>query len=169
MCNGAWRIHQANGTIVSVMDGHCLQSSGTSNGAHLSVGACVAGSKSQKFEITAAQPREGGGGGGVFSVAQDGLCVDNNVIPGPPPPTPPHHDGAGSVTIELADLKLGIDGPVKVRDVWARADLPNAVGSFTTTVPYHDGVFLVFMPVGSEWPLPFKLADWMKVPPPPTV
>ena len=49
----------------------------------------------------------------------------------------------------------------------AKADLPNAVGRFSTTVPYHDGVLLVFMPVGSAWPLPFELAAWMRIPPPP--
>ena len=66
-----------------------------------------------------------------------------------------------------AALKLGLSGPVKVRDVWAKKDLPNAQTSFSTVVPYHDGIFLVFMPVGSAWPLPFELADWMKIPPPP--
>lgn len=140
-----------------------LQSSGASKGAHLSAGPCVPGDKAQAFAVAPATT----GGAGTFTVVQNGLCVDNNVEPGPPPPTPPHHHGAGSVTIELAALKLGLSGPVKVRDVWAKKDLPNAQTSFSTVVPYHDGIFLVFMPVGSAWPLPFELADWMRIPPPP--
>jgi len=31
-------------------------------------------------------------------------------------------------------------------------------------VPHHGSVFLVFMPAGSSWPLPFKRAAWMDAP-----
>ena len=32
---------------------------------------------------------------------------------------------------------------------------------------FHGSVFLVLMPVGSEWPLKFQLAPWMRSPAPP--
>jgi hypothetical protein len=70
------------------------------------------------------------------------------------------------VTIHLSDLKLGISGAVRIRDVWNKQDLAptSSSGSFTTAVPHHGSVFLVFMPDGSTWPLPFELAPWMRKP-----
>ena len=72
------------------------------------------------------------------------------------------------MTVSLLDLKLGITGPVRVRSVWDKKDLPNAASSISVSVPHHGCTFLIFMPVGSKWPLPFKLAPWMKAKPPPT-
>ena len=57
-----------------------------------------------------------------------------------------------TVTIQLSALSLGITGPVKVRDVWNKQDLPLATtGAVTTSVPHHGSVFLVFMPPTSAW------------------
>jgi hypothetical protein len=63
-------------------------------------------------------------------VKQGGKCVDDNAVPGPPPPpippcVPPEciPGGPANVTIDIADLKLGISGSVKVRDVWNKKDL----------------------------------------------
>ena len=56
--------------------------------------------------------------------------MDDNAVPGPaPPPIPPCvppeciPGGRANVTIDIADLKLGISGAVKVRDVWNKKDL----------------------------------------------
>ena len=79
-------------------------------------------------------------------------------------------DGSANVTISIQDLGLGLSGDVKVRDVWAKKDLASvsATGTFTTSVPHHGSVFLIFMPPATKWPQPYELAPWMKAPVPPT-
>ena len=112
------------------------------------------------------------------TVQQNGLCLDYAPPPpgpaprppGPPPPPAPIIDPA-TVTFDLAELSLGLpsSAKVKVRDVWNKQFLPSLPGSgnFSTSVPHHGSVFLVFMPENSSWPLPFKLAPWMDKPAPP--
>ena len=70
-------------------------------------------------------------------------------------------------------MRLGLPAgaEVKVRDVWAKADLPNANsdGTLSADVPFHGSRFFVLMPAGdAKWPLPFELAAWMRQKPPPT-
>lgn len=101
-------------------------------------------------------------------------CVDA-APPGPvtPPCIPPKcvPGAPAKATIKLSELGLGIaQGTVKVRDVWNKKDLPDAIatGSFTTTVPHHGCTFFVFSkPGGAAWPPPFKVADWLAKPPTP--
>ena len=172
LCNGAW-IANPNGTISSVMDGNCFQT----EGSHVSVGPCVAGSPKQKFEI---KPKGGwyspakppNSYGQEYTITQNGLCVDSNVSPPPPGPPPPMPGpgGASDVAVKLSDLALGFEGSVRVRDVWNHADLAplSTDGVYKATVPYHGSKFLILMPAGTEWPLPFSLAPWMQQPVPPT-
>jgi hypothetical protein len=164
-CNGAWSLNK-NNTVSSVMDGQCLQTTG----AHINVGPCVAGVKNQIFEFIAIKQK-----GSIssdeapvtkYSVQQGDLCVDNNKLPSPTP-APPPPGGPADVTIDLAKLNLDISGEVRVRDVWAKKDLPNMPSATSTfklsnPVPYHGSAFIIFMPAKSEWPLPFELAPWMK-------
>lgn len=44
-------------------------------------------------------------------------------------------DTAQQISVNFADVALG--GPVRVRDLWARADAGSFTGSYTTTVPAH--------------------------------
>lgn len=44
-------------------------------------------------------------------------------------------DTAAPITVTFADVALG--GPVRVRDLWARADAGTHTGSYTATVPPH--------------------------------
>jgi len=167
-CNGAWRLNAMTGTIISVMDNSnsCLQyDSPAKPGASLDVDTCVPGLISQKFEFKPSTSKPG-----TYSIQQalGDYCIDNNYIPAPPSPTPNHGPAAPStITIKLSDLNLGIQGKVKVRDVWNKVDLAEASDTFTTVVPYHGSIFVIFMPVGSAWPLPFELAPWMRSPAPP--
>ena len=64
-------------------------------------------------------------------------------------------DGSANVTISIADLRLGLGGAgsVKVRDVWAKADLPStfvsAAGTFTIICcPAPTGAMTCIGPVG---------------------
>lgn len=177
-CNGAWQL-QSNGTIVSFMDGACL----TNTGGHLSTDPCDSSNKGQIFKAVphknasfsavgraSGKPPQSAG----FSVQNGGKCVDDQARPAPAPtPVPPcvppacTPGGPGRVTLKLADLKLGIKGPVKVRSLWDKKDLPNALATIDVSVPHHGCTFLVFMPLGSKWPLPFELPAWMKKKPPP--
>lgn len=208
MCNGAWSVN-SNGTITSVMDGQCFQTStaatstniaatNTNAASTLSVGPCKAGAANQKFTFVEVKkstteseskwdpsfvknPNSNSNSNSisepkpatVFTIQQDGRCIDNNVLPAPTP-APPPPGGRATVTIHLQDLHLaGIGAPgaaVRVRDVWNKKDLSKTTttGTFTTTVPYHGSTFVIFMPGNdSKWPLPFKLAPWMDKPAPP--
>ena len=80
LCNGAWAFN-SNGTVVSVMDGHCLQVEAGA-GSAVTVGSC-SGKPNQRFTFVK-QGARSGGKGFVWSVEQRGLCVQ-----GAPPP-PPH-------------------------------------------------------------------------------
>ena len=95
------------------------------------------------------------------------------------------------MSFDLLDprLSLGLDPSVgvRVRDVWNKRDLPpvkppiahtymgnstHAATSLNFTlpfeVPYHGSAFLIFMPASdTKWPLPFRLAPWMRSPAPP--
>ena len=52
---------------------------------------------------------------------------------------------AQDISIDLATL--GIHGSVAVRDIWARADVGTASGSFTAkAVPCHGTAFFKFTP-----------------------
>ena len=161
-CNGAWRFNGS--AIVSVMDGQCLAAEGTTAGSKVVTDVCSGGT-SQSWVTVLGKNQTG-------SVRQGSLCVDNDAgpTPAPGPPPPPHSGSNATVTVNLADLNLGIATPtIRVRDVWQRKFLPDIVvgssgGTFTTDVPHHGSVFLVFMPAGSSWPLPFKRAAWMDAP-----
>jgi hypothetical protein len=171
-CNGAWSFNK-NGTISSVMDGQCLQHAAGS----LNVGACT-GSPNQKFDATPATDANGNAIAGSITIQQQvsatlSLCIDNEAVPPGPSPGPGPTPGIPStVTLQLADLGLNISGAVRVRDVWNKTDLPSvpsaSTGSITAIVPHHGSVFLVLMPEGSKWPLPFELAPWMRKPAPPS-
>jgi len=140
--NMAWALH-ANGTITSVLGHRCL----TARGWGVEVAGCD-GSPAQRWSVDAA-----GGADGLFTVREagtDGRCLAE-VDP-----------ASTAVTIDLADLN--ITGTTKVRDVWAKRDLPDASGSVAAEVGYHGSVFLVFTPPGTDWPIPFKLAPWMDHP-----
>ena len=162
-CNTAFALN-SNLTITSPMDGNCIGAVGST----LRFVTCD-GSAAQRFSVTTHSD-------GTLSLANEqGACIDSAAGSGPSPgPRPgPHRPPAidpATVTISLDDLGLGIMGPVKVRDVWKKKDLPTATGTFSATVPHHGSVFLVFMPPNSTWPLPFELAPWMKattpLPPP---
>ena len=80
LCNGAWAFN-SNGTITSVMDGHCLQVEAGA-GSAVTVGSCT-GKPSQRFTFVENGAR-GEGKGFVWYMEQHGLCVQ-----GAPPP-PPH-------------------------------------------------------------------------------
>mmetsp|Transcript_32804 Transcript_32804/g.101715 ORF Transcript_32804/g.101715 Transcript_32804/m.101715 type:complete len:365 (+) Transcript_32804:1-1095(+) len=73
--------------------------------------------------------------------------------PAPPPP-------AASVAIELT--ALNVSGRRRVRDVWAKRYLPDAEGTLSVRVPYHACAFFVLVPPGVPWPVPFRLAPWMR-------
>jgi len=153
-CNGAWAFEK-NGSITSVMDGMCLTASGT----HLDTMPCTTkNAKHQQFVVKPSTLDPG-----AFTIQQGEDCADTN--PDNIPPELP--GGPANMTINLADLKLGFTGPAKVRDVWNKKDLGTATETLSTTVPFHGSVFLVLMPVGSEWPLKFQLAPWMRSPAPP--
>ena len=73
------------------------------------------------------------------------------------------------VALDFAAL-TGITGKMKVRDVWNKEFLPmlEAGAMFKGHLPYKGSMFLVVMPADDNgWPVPFELAPWMKVPPPP--
>ena len=159
-CNTAFALN-SNLTITSPMDGNCIGAVGST----LRFVTCD-GSAAQRFSVTTHSD-------GTLSLANGGACIDSTAGPAPPPgprpgPRPGPVTDSATITIQLEDLGLGITGPVKVRDVWKKRDLPTATtGTFSTTVPHHGSVFLVFMPPTSTWPEPFELAPWMRVPPPP--
>jgi hypothetical protein len=166
-CNGAWSFNK-NGAISSAMDGQCLQQVTGS----LDVGAC-AGGPNQKFDVTPATDANSKAIAGSIAIQQQvpsalSLCVDNEAVPPGPSPGP----GPITVMVQLADLGLSISGTVRVRDVWNKTDLPSvssaSTGSITAVVPHHGSIFLVLMPEGSKWPLPFELAPWMRKPAPPS-
>jgi len=159
-----FQVH-ANCTITSAMDGQCLTAIGTTD---TQMQLCN-GKPSQQYDVTRNPD-------GSLSFANGGACVDSapGAGPAPGPPGPPHPHppppsiDPATVTVQLDQLSLGISGPVKVRDVWHKRDLPTAAaGTISATVPHHGSVFLVIMPPSASWPLPFELAPWMKVPPPP--
>lgn len=76
--------------------------------------------------------------------------------------------GADNATVDLELALLNLTGTVRVRDVWAKADLGEATGTLRVSVEHHGSAFFVFVPAGEQWPDPFKLAPWMRsaVPPP---
>jgi hypothetical protein len=150
-CNGAWALN-ANGSVTSVMSGMCLEVDGTA----VSANVCAAGSPTQQWKVVPSTANPA-----AFKFTQGPLCVDANQPPSPPPSP----GGPANVTVPLVSLNLGFSGPIRVRDVWAHRDLPSlpsASLSLSTYVPYHGSAFLVIMPEGSEWPVPFELAPWMR-------
>jgi alpha-galactosidase len=70
-----------------------------------------------------------------------------------------------TVSVSVPLSKFNITGTVGVRDVWAKRDLADATGSFTTEIGHHACAFVVFVPKGAQWPEPFELAAWMKTKP----
>ena len=77
--NGAWQTN-ANGTISTAMDGHCLTLSG---GAHSAVVAhsCIPGAASQRWKLrptSAAASADGSGASFAIVSATADLCVDNH-------------------------------------------------------------------------------------------
>ena len=66
-CNGAWSTN-ANGTITSVMDGHCLQ---IVSGRTITVGKCT-GNANQKFVFTPSGVKVNN----TFTVSQGSKCID---------------------------------------------------------------------------------------------
>ena len=176
-CNDAWEFYD-NGTIASAMDGQCLTAAAApddddfkppSNKIELEL-CKAAGDKTQQWKVA----KGSGGGSTIASQAQPGMCVDSEPAgPVAPPCIPPKcTPGAPvSATIKFADLNLGFSsGAVKVRDVWNKKDLADALatGGFNTTVPHHGCTFYVFSkPGGLAWPEPFKVADWLARPAPP--
>lgn len=88
-CNGAFVFH-GNGTITSVMDGHCLEVARTA-GSEVTTGKCT-GSADQHFLVAAAGP----GVGYTVSLDEGMLCLDavpSGPSPGPPGPPAPHPPG----------------------------------------------------------------------------
>jgi hypothetical protein len=79
--NGAWAVH-SNGTITSVMDGHCVEAQPSAGavpeGSRMAVvvGPCT-GRANQQFKMT---PSKSNGSSG-YTVQQNGLCVDNEYGP----------------------------------------------------------------------------------------
>ena len=186
LCNGAWNVSVSNAgavTVVSVMDGGCLQ---TDPGGKVNVGLCKAGAKQQDFKLEPVKQQlalHGEAAGPSppspsYQVMQGGLCVDDNAKPAPPKPIPPPcvppscvPGGPANVVIDLSLLDLGITEEIKVRDVWNKKDLPSLASgstSFSTSVAHHGCTFYVFSSRGgAAWPEPFKLAPWMDKPAPP--
>ena len=80
-CNGAWSFN-SNGSITSVMDGHCLQVSG-GKGSAVNVAKCTGGAN-QRFEVVALK-----GQSAAIQVKQGDLCVAGQPPPPPTPPPPP--------------------------------------------------------------------------------
>lgn len=190
-CNGAWQINKTDYTSTpyqqtnavntvtfhSVMDGACLQVSGS----EVNMGPCVANDNKQHFVLETVE--DGRQSVGIapppptYRVSQGGRCVDDRAKPSPPKPIPPPCNppyctlgGPANVTMSLTLLDLGITGKVKVRDVWNKKTLPSLASSearFTTSVPHHGCTFYVFMPETAKWPEPFKRAPWMDKPAPP--
>ena len=74
--NGAWSFN-SNGTVTSVMDGHCLELSG-GKGTAVTVGPCT-GSPNQLFKAVPSTTVAG-----AITVQQNGLCVDNGYASGLP-------------------------------------------------------------------------------------
>eukprot|EP00039_Didymoeca_costata_P003318 m.66805 g.66805 ORF g.66805 m.66805 type:complete len:651 (+) comp11839_c0_seq3:243-2195(+) len=138
-CNGLWALNN-NGTIQSLMDGNCAQ---VENNL-INVSPCT-GKANQQFQTTAM-------GNNAFQIKQGSLCVSNG---------PSQSASNATVTVQLKDLNLGFDGPVRVRDVWNKKDLPEETTQFSTKVNYHGSQFIIFMPKDSEWPLPFQLPAWI--------
>jgi hypothetical protein len=178
-CNSAFQL-QKDGSIKVPMDGvgSCLT---VSAGDKLTVTSCAAaataslGNKAtpQTFQVerVGAYPP----GNPLYTISQGSKCVDSNggIGPGPAPPPPGPAGTGASIKIPLSALRLGLPAgaEVKVRDVWAKADLPNAKsdGALSADVPFHGSRFFVLMPAGdAKWPLPFELAAWMRQKPPPT-
>jgi len=65
-----------------------------------------------------------------------------------------------SITLDLE--AMNITGTVKVRDVWAKADLPDAKGTLNTKVAHHGSQFFVFSPQNAAWPIPYTVAPWLR-------
>jgi len=155
-CNSAFQL-ETDGTIKVPLDGRCLEVSASSK---LTVSTCVAGAKNQQFsakKVGAYTP-----GTPLYEISQGAKCVDSNggIGPGPAPPPPGPAGSGASIKIALSSLHLGLPAgaSVKVRDVWAKADLPSAKS---------DGTLAVDVSFHGRWPLPFELATWMRQKPPP--
>lgn len=73
-CNGAWSFN-SNGTITSVMDGHCLQVS-KGKGSNVNVASC-SGKPNQVFAVKNT--------GNYYTISQAGLCVQGRKPPTPAP------------------------------------------------------------------------------------
>lgn len=55
--------------------------------------------------------------------------------------------GETPTSITVSFSQLGLHGPAKVRDLWARRDLAAVEGSFVQTVPPHGAELFLFQPI----------------------
>eukprot|EP00756_Hemistasia_phaeocysticola_P064170 Hpha_TRINITY_DN7575_c0_g1::TRINITY_DN7575_c0_g1_i2::g.18874::m.18874/K07407/E3.2.1.22B, galA, rafA; alpha-galactosidase len=138
--NMAWNMN-SNRTITSVLSNKCLASKVGST--KLEVTACD-GDTSQEWEV-----HEVAGGATIREVGGLRRCLA--------------FEAPRNVTISLDLNALNITGTVKVRDVWAKEDLPDATGSLSTQVAHHGSQFFVFSPKAAEWPVPFSVAPWLRL------
>jgi len=137
--NMAFQVN-SNHTITSLLGGRCLAPQ--KGGSGLEVTTCD-GNATQQWEL-----QETAKGTIIREAAGRRRCVAYE---------PPQN-----VTITLDLEALNITGTVKVRDVWAKADLPDATGTLKTQLPHHGSQFFVFSPKNAAWPIPYTVAPWLR-------
>ena len=124
-CNNAFQF-PSNDTIVSAMDGQCLTTDAKSSKVTLEPCADTgADTTLQQWTVTAAA--DASAGFTIQSKVRAGMCIDSQPDgPVTPPCLPPKCNPGQPTTasVQLSDLGLGITGPVKIRDVWNKKDLP---------------------------------------------
>ena len=108
--NGAWSVHD-NGTITSVIDGHCLSLG--SDKQSLEVNTCIAGSKEQQWIFDKEWTKPGSGKPSsvrsaiTVADADGGICIDNGPKSVQQPPAPLTPTSSCELYSSVTSIKSG--------------------------------------------------------------